>query len=166
MSQTASTPSLVLTDGSVDPFAGNGARLARAAGPVLIGLMAPLLVMLTIEPSLVRHAQFMIAALLIPILLIAVGICIYCVLSPGEVSGVIVDTATRQLTVVQSNFFATRSSAMPFTAITSVRVVAGYDRDGYATRRTEVVTRRSERIPLPAGTTDAEIAALRQVLGH
>jgi hypothetical protein len=165
MAQTASGPSFVLTDGSVDPFAGNGARVARAAAPVLIGLMAPMLLMLAIEPGLVRHAHFLVTALLIPILLIAVGIYIYCVVSPGDVNGVVVDTATRQISIVQSNMFATRSTQMPFAAITSVRTIAGYDRDGYATRQTELVTRRAERIPLPAGTTDAEVTALKQVLG-
>lgn len=162
----AARDSLVLTDGSFDPETGNSSTLAAAAVPCLVGLAGPLLLALIFEPSLLKHPQFVITAVLIPALLGATGIYAFCVLVPGEVCGVMADPSSRTLHIMQANAFATRTYSLPFDAIVAVRAVSGYDRDGYGERRTELITRRSEHILLPDGLTQAQVAELKRMLGR
>ena len=73
VSQAVFASNLVLSDGSLDPEAGAVGRLARAASPLMIGLAAPLLLMMVIDPTALRHAQFLIVAILIPVLALVGG---------------------------------------------------------------------------------------------
>ncbi|MFM9940739.1 MAG: hypothetical protein ACKVP7_14745 [Hyphomicrobiaceae bacterium] len=163
MTEPAAT--LVLSDGSVNPEAGFASRLSRAASPVIIGLVAPILLMMIIDPSMLKHARFLIVAVLIPMLIISIGIYTYSVLNPGEVCGLVVHQAARKLEIVEANIFASRKTEVAFSEIANARVVAGYDRDGYPTSVAELVLRTGQRVPLPAGTADVQVKALRLAIG-
>jgi hypothetical protein len=155
----------VISDGRVDPAAGNVSRLAQAAAPVVIGLMAPILLMQLLDPAILKHARFLVVAVLIPLLLVSVAIYVYSVLNPGDVCGLVVDPKARRVEVVQANMFASRRTGIAFSDIAKVHVVAGYDRDGYAESRAELVLLTGERVPLPAGTADAQVLAMRRAIG-
>ncbi len=157
--------SFVLSDGSVDPEAGFVSRIGRAASPAIIGLVAPILLMMIVDPGMLKHARFLIIAVLIPMLVISIGIYAYSVLNPGEVCGLVVDAASRKLELVEANIFASRKTEVSFSEIANARVVAGYDRDGYATSIAELVLRNGQRVPLPAGTAAAQVKALRLAIG-
>ena len=164
-SQAVFPSNLVLSDGSLDPEAGAVGRLARATMPLMIGLAAPLVLMMVIDPTALRHTQFLIVAILIPMLIAAVGIYAYSVLNPGEICGVVVDPAARKVQLVQANLFAARHVDLPFAEISGARVVMGYDRDGYATTRAELMLRSGDRVALPAGTAEPQVRALKLALG-
>lgn len=156
--------SVVVTDGSIDLEAGAMTRIGRAASPVIIGLAAPILLMMVIDPGALKHARFLVMAVLMPMLFVAVGLYIYSVLDPGEVRGVVADIAQRRLEIVQANLFATRKTTVPFSDIVSARLVHGYDPDGYPLSVAEVLLESGERIVLPPETSEAEMQALRSAL--
>ena len=166
MSQAAiSENRLVLSDGSVDPEAGRAAGLASSASPLILGLIAPIVVLMVIDPSALRHAQFLIVAILLPLLFASIAIYAYSVLNPGDVAGLLVDPAERAVVLTQANGFASRRTAIAFEDIVNARIVANYDRDGYATTRGELALQSGERILLPAGMTEAHLKALRLAVG-
>lgn len=157
--------SIILSDGTMDLEAGAVSRLGRAVAPVIIGLAAPILVMLVIDPSALKHARFLVVAVLMPILFVAIGLYIYSVLNPGAVRGLVADMASRQVEIIQANLFAARKTAIPFADIASARVIHGYDPDGYPVSIAELLLRNGDRIELPAETTEAEVQELRRALG-
>lgn len=156
--------SLVLTDGRVDPEAGSFSRCGKAVLPMILGLVAPILLVLLIDPAAVKHGRFLTVAILIPSLLIAVAIYTYCVVHPGDVCGLVVDPAARTVTIVQANAFALRRTPLSFAEIAGARLVKGYDQDGYATQHAELVLRSGDRIPLAVTTTDDDVKLLQQAL--
>lgn len=156
---------LVMSDGTVDPEAGMAQGLASAASPVILGLVAPILLMMVIDPSMLRHAQFLIIAVLIPMLLVSIALYAYSVINPGEVAGLIADPSNRMLQIVQSNRFATRRTELPFNEIDAIRMTSVYDRDGYAVQRGEIELQSGMRIELPTVLGVAEVKALKFVVG-
>ena len=155
---------LVLSDGSVDPETGFASRV-NAAAPLIIGLVAPILLLVMIDPMVLRNAPFLVATILFPMLGFSVAVYAYCVLNPGDVVGLTADRNTRVLELVQANFFATRRTAIPFDEIASLRMVQDYDQDGYAVRRAELVLGSGERMALPPVGDPAELEALRSAIG-
>lgn len=158
------TQSVVVSDGSVDLEAGAASRFGRAASPVIIGLAAPILLMLIIDPSALKHARFLVVAVLMPMLFVAIGLYVYSVLDPGDVRGVVADIANRRLDVIQSNYFATRKTVVPFADIAGAKLVHGYDPDGYPMSVAEVVLVNGDRFALPPETTEADMKDLRAAL--
>ncbi len=156
---------LVLSDGTIDPEAGRVQGLANAASPVILGLVAPILLMMVIDPSMLRHAQFLIVAVLIPMLFISIGLYAFSVFNPGEVAGLIADPSRRILEVVQSNWFATRRTELPFNEVGAIRLTSVYDHDGYAVQRGEIELQSGTRIELPAGLGSSEVNALKLAVG-
>lgn len=156
---------LVMSDGTVDPEATRLQGLANAASPVLIGILAPIIVVALVEPSLLRHAHFMIMAVMLPMLLISISIYAYSVINPGDVSGLIVDAGHRKLQLVQSNIFAMRRTELSFNEVSAIRVTSLYDRDGYATQRAELELQSGQSIGLPSTLGVPEANALKYIIG-
>lgn len=162
----ATRESLVLAEDGIDPERLGGSLMARAVVPCVVGLSAPMLLALLIDPALLRHPQFVITVVLIPLLMGATAIYTYCVLVPGNVCGLVADPESRKVHVIHANLFATRTVVLPFEAITAIHSVSSYDRDGYGERRVELVTRRNERFLLPEGLSQTEVAELKRMLGR
>ena len=156
---------LVLSDGSVDPEAGRASGLVNAAAPVILGLVAPIVVMMVIDPTALRHVQFLVTTILVPLLFVSVAIYAYSVLNPGEIAGLVVDPAERTIVLTQANAFAARRTAIAFEDIATARLVSDYDQDGYGSTRGELVLTSGDRVPLPAGLTEPQLKALRAAIG-
>lgn len=155
----------IVSDGTVDPDSARFRGLLNSASPLMIGLAAPILAMMLIEPAALRHAQFLVVAVLLPLLFVAIGIYAYCVINPGEIKAAVADPAKRTLELVQTNGFATRRTSIPFNEITAVRLASTYDRDGYCSKQAEIELHGGERVPLATVTDEREVRALRAAVG-
>lgn len=164
-SASGATHDMIVTDGSIDIDDNAMPRLARAVSPMMVGLIAPFIVLALIEPAALRHIRFLTIAVLLPTLLIAVALYAYSVLSPGVVCGVVVHRDVRHLELVQANAFSIRRLPLAFTDIAAARIVETYDRDGYGTREAVLILHSGERIALPEGTTAGDIAAIKTAVG-
>lgn len=161
---SASGDRIVLSDGTINADASRTASLISSAAPMILCLAAPILVMMLIDPSILRHASFLLLAILVPMLLVSVGIYIFSVLNPGDIAGVIADAGRREVDLLHANAFATRRTTIAFADIANVRLIAAYDRDGYATERGELLKVNGERVLLPVGIDGAEISALKGII--
>ena len=157
---------VVFSDGSMDPDSGRAAGMINAAAPLIIGLVAPILVFLLIDPSVLLNAPFLVSTILLPLLGFSVAVYAYSVLNPGDVAGVIVDREKRYVELVQANFFATRRTTLAFGEIASVRMASEYDQDGYAEPRAELILETGETVALASITSAAELQALKAALGR
>ncbi len=155
----------VLSDGTLDPLSGRAAGFINSAAPILIGLIAPVLMLLLIDPHAVWYAPFLLPTVLFPLAAFSIAVYMYCVLNPGNVVAVVADPVTRTLELVQSNFFATRRTKLGFDEIATLRLSTEYDQDGYSAERAELHLQNGERVHLPSVTDKAEVLSLRSVLG-
>lgn len=161
---SASADRIVLSDGTINADASRTASLVGSAAPMILGLAAPILVMMLIDPSILRHASFLLLAILVPMLLVAVGIYAFSVINPGDLAGVIADAQRQEVDLLHANAFAIRRTTIAFEDISNVRLIAAYDRDGYATERGELLLQNGERVLLPVGIDGAEINALKGII--
>ena len=164
MAAAASIP-FEFSDGTVDVTRRRSGWLSGAA-PLVLGLVGPLIAILLIDPLALRHARFLLVALLLPMLLIAVTMYIYYVLNPGNVAALSADPSAGVLVLARSNGLATRHTEIPFADIAKVHLAPQYDLDGYAVPGAELVLTDGERIELPAGMAEAEVAMLAHAIGR
>lgn len=164
MNVEAASSNVVLSDGSIDPLADSPVRLSSCLPTLAIGLTAPAALMLMIDPAIASRLASVLPGLLLPFLLVTIAICIYCVLVPGKVAAVLSDASERTLTLIETNLFARRRTVLPFGDIAGVVLANAYDRDGYATRRAELVLRSGERMPLPEWIDETAAASLEAAI--
>lgn len=166
MSQAAAEAGERLVVGDATRAGASGLRFAQALVPVLIGLAGPILVVGLIEPAALRHPKLMALAVLVPLMLVSVGLYIYTVLVPGEITAVIVDRAERALVLVQSTALATRHTPVPFEDIARLRHVTAYDDDGYASEIGEIVLRAGGAIAVPLLASAQAVRGLALAMGR
>lgn len=162
-----STPRIVLSaDGSDDVAASEaGYKVSSAVLPLMLGITAPALLVMLIDPNIVVRQPFLVSVVLIPLLVVALAIFAYCVLFAGEISALIADREKKTLEVVETNLFASRTTPLSFRDIVSIGQRTRYDEDGYANSSSELVLKSGRRIPLPAWLEEQEVATLQRTLG-
>lgn len=161
MAQAAPTDQLVLADQGFDP----DSSFIHAASPFMIGLVGAVVGMALIAPGVLRNAQLLVSALLIPSLIVSVGLYALSVLCPGHIAALVLDRQERALELVQVNSFATRRTRVAFEDVAKVSVEESYDRDGYASQLGVITLGSGERLALGFAFDDRQADALRRELG-
>ena len=145
---------------------GPGAGRAHAFAPILIGLAAPVLVLLLIDPRALKSATVIAHIYLGALFVIATAAYIVSVFEPGEVTKVTCDRKERVILIERTGWLARKTVAIPFADVAHLRIETRYDDDGYKSDVANLVLSTREVIPLPVITTEAEAAAMRAVIGR
>lgn len=143
-----------------------GMRRLQGASPILLGLIAPLILVYLLDPAALRQVRFLIAVMLVIMLVVASALYIASVLTSGNVRTIVID---RQQGIVE--FFVERAFAdalvkVPFSEIASVRRTKVGGRDEYGESCAVVELRNKQFIELPEGVTDADIETILSALGR
>ncbi len=162
MSEAMVASRIVLSDGTTDPEAG----VLHAASPIIIGFIAAVFGMALIAPGVARNWPIIVAGVLLPVFFISVAIYAWSVINPGEITGLVVDRASRTLELVQTNAFATRRTGIPFEDVARVALEQAYDHDGYASHAAVITLTDGQRLLLALPVDQSRIAELRRHLGH
>lgn len=144
------------------------ARLANfhAAMPVLIGLAAPIMVLFAIDSRALSSANVLLH--LYPLAIFVLGTVVYIinVFDQGDVTKIIFDKPARTLQIERTGLLSKKSEMLDFDDIAHIRMDWHFDDDGYKTAMPQIVLSSHDTIPLPANTTEADIAAMRQIIGR
>jgi hypothetical protein len=153
---------LLLSDGT-DP---KGAGLdLQALSPVLIGFLAPFVVLLLLDPAALRHVQFAATLVLILGFVLSAAVFVHSALTPGRTTAVSLDPKARVATITRRGAFASRCRNIPFAEVEALELATTYDDDGYPTQAPELHLASGEVIALPAGTSEAHLDAVGRMLG-
>lgn len=134
--------------------------------PVLICLVAPVLALLLVDVRALASFSVMIHIYLIALLVIAAGAFVISVFDQGEVTKVVFDKQNKIAAVERTGLLARKLIEIPFVDIASIRIETRYDDDGYKTAVPVLTLSSRETIQLPAGTGEAEVAAMRAIVGR
>lgn len=138
----------------------------HALAPILIGLLAPVMVLFAVDPRALKSASVLLHIYIGAIFVIATIGYIISVIDDGEVTKVSFDKDSRTITVEKTGVVAKKKSVIPFADVASLRMETRYDDDGYKASVPLLVLSTRETIALPAETTDADVAAMRELLGR
>lgn len=153
---------VVVSDGHSDPETGS----LHAASPIIIGFVAAVFGMTLLVPGAMRHWPLIMSGVLMPVFVISVAIYAWSVLSPGDITGLIVDRASRTVELVQTNAFATRRTLLRFEDVARVALEQSYDHDGYSSASAMLTLASGERLPLAVPLNESRIAELQGIFGH
>lgn len=134
--------------------------------PVLIGLLAPLLTLCIIDARAVANLSVMVNIYLFALFVIATAAFVISVFDQGDVTKVVFDKDAKEVTIERTGLLAKKFVTLPFSEIAAVRVETRFDDDGYKTSVPLMTLSTREVVPLPAGTGEVEIAAIRQIIGR
>lgn len=141
-------------------------RRFHAMVPVLIVLLVPALVLFLVDRRALGSASVLLHIYLIAIFVIATIAYIISVFDQGEVTSAVFDKATRLVTIERTGLLAVKTEEIPFGEIASVRLETRYDDDGYRSAVPLIVLATREVVPLPSGSTESDVAAMREILGR
>ena len=136
----------------------------HALVPVLLGLAAPVIVLSLVDPRALASASVILHVYLFLIFAIATTAYIYSVFAPGDITKVTFQKRRRVVIAERAGLFATTRSEILFSDIASVRIENRYDDDGYETPVPVIVLTDHKVLPLPAGTTEADVTAMRGLM--
>ena len=140
---------------------------ARYALPmILLGLLAPALALFIVDPRALMNVSVVMHIYLAAIFLIAAGAYFISLFETGEVTRVTVNGKTRLVVIERTGLLAKSASEIRFEDIASVRVETRYDDDGYETAIPVIILTTRETVPLPAGTSESEVATMRALLNR
>jgi hypothetical protein len=162
MSEAMIASRVVLSDGSSDPEAGP----LHASSPIIIGFIAAVFGMALVVPGVARNWPIIVAGILIPAFFISTAIYAWSVINPGDITGLIVDRASRTIELVQSNAFATRRTSLAFEDVQRITLEQSYDHDGYGTHAAVLALSDGQRLPLAFALDQHRIEELRRLLSH
>ena len=148
---------------SFEPETGNR---FHAIAPVLIGLLAPVLVLMLIDSRALGSASVLLHVYLGAIFVIATGAYIVSVFDPGEVTRVDFRAKERVIEVERTGLVAKKTAVIPFTDVATLRIETRYDDDGYRRDVPLIVLTTRETVELPDSTTEAEVGAVRRLIGR
>lgn len=132
---------------------------------ILFALAAPVLVLIAVDPRAFSSATVIAYIYLPAIFVVAMVAFLISVFETGDVTSVTIDKPTRTVTVVRSGMLAKSAISLPFAEVITARIETRYDDDGYKTLLPVLVLATREIIPLPAGTSESDVAAMRALLG-
>lgn len=162
--QAARAP-VVLVDASVahvDPGAYKG---LHALVPILIGLTVPIVAFSLFDPRALGNGRLVLHIVTMAIVLVAATIFVLSMINPGNIVQAIFDPSRRAVDLVRSGAFANNVLTLPFDRIATARIETVYDDDGYQQRVPLLVLTNRETYQLPAGTSESDIADIRQLIG-
>lgn len=134
--------------------------------PVLIGLSAPVLALLVVDPRALASFSVMIQIYLIALLIIATIAFVISIFDQGDVTNVIFDRTSKIVIIERTGLLARKLTEVPFVDIANIRIETRYDDDGYQAAVPFLTLSTHETIQLPAGTGEVEVAAMRAILGR
>lgn len=149
---------------SADFGVGTSSAHRPALVPILLGLLGPIVVLSVIDIRALANASVIVHVYLFTIFAIALGAYIISVFEPGEITRVSVDRKSRIVQLERTGLLARSTLEIPFVEIATVRVDVTADDDGYETAVPVIVLTTREVLPLPAGTSEVDIATMRQLL--
>jgi hypothetical protein len=136
----------------------------HALAPILLGLLAPMLMFIIIDPRAVTDASVLTHVYLFAIMIIATVAYLISVFETGEVTNVVIDQQAKKVLIERTGMLAKSATEVRFSDIATVRMETHYDDDGYKTAMPVLVLSTREVIELPEGTTDADVTAMRALL--
>jgi hypothetical protein len=131
---------------------------------VLLGLLAPVLVLLIIDPRAVANVSVVAHIYMTALFVIAAIAFLISVFETADVTSVSFDKTSRSITLERTGTLATSEISLQFADVSTVRIESRYDDDGYQTSIPVLVLTTRETIPLPAGTTEQDVIAMRAML--
>lgn len=136
----------------------------HALVPILLGLFAPCLLFMIIDPAALKDYRIWVFLILVAVLVSAGGLFILTLLNPGSTISAKFDPLSRRVELVRAGLFANTVYTVPFGRIVEVRMETAYDDDGYKSAVPVLVLTPHEEIELPRHIGKSEIAAIRAVL--
>ena len=136
----------------------------HALPPILLGLLAPMLVFVLIDPRALTNASLILHVYMFAIFVTASAAYLISVFETGEVTSVNFDKAEKTVLVERTGLLAKSRMELPFADIATVRIETRYDDDGYQTALPVLVLTTREIVQLPEGTTESDVAAMRAML--
>lgn len=156
---------VVLVDASAaqsDPGAYKG---LHALVPILIGLTVPIVLFSLFDPRALGNGRLVLHIVMMAVALVAATVFFLSMINPGNIVQAHFDPSRRTVDLVRSGAFANNILTLPFDRIASARMESVYDDDGYQQRVPMLILTNRETYQLPAGTSDADIASIRSLLG-
>ncbi len=141
-------------------------RTLQWLSPVLLGLAGPIALIVIIGPSILEHAQFLFAMILLTILVISFAMFTLSIVMRGPVAAVVFDRASRSINVIHQGVFANAITVLPFDAVHKIHLASAYDDDGYRRDIAELITTEGTSIVLPVGVVEAQVRAAKAILGR
>lgn len=132
--------------------------------PVAVGASLPLVIALTVMPTVFRAAMPFALMAMAAMMIAAVGIAIFSMLHKGEVVAVALDPSAHALEFTYGGLFANTAVRIPASHVAAVEMSVTFDDDGYRYQYPQIVTSRGEQIPLPVDVTASDLAAFRKAL--
>ena len=136
----------------------------QALAPVLLGLLAPMLLFMLIDPRALSSISVIAPVYLFAIFVIASAAYLISVFENGEVTRITFDRATKLVVVERTGMLAKSEMEIPFADIATVRMETRFDDDGYQTRTPILVLTTREAVELPAGTNETDVVKMRAML--
>lgn len=151
---------------SFDLDGGNAPARLHAVAPILLGLIAPVLVLLIVDPRALGSATVILHIYLGFMFLLATAAYIVSVFDEGQLTRIEFNEIERVLEVERTGLVAKKTVQIPFSDISKIRMESRYDDDGYQSEVPLIVLHTHEVIELPATTTEADVAAMRRLIGR
>jgi hypothetical protein len=145
-------------------FGGDAPSRSLALAPILMGLAAPVLVLLLIDADALSSASLIIQLYLYAMFAVATGAYIVSIFETGDVTGVTMDGPARKFIVERTGLIAKSALEIPYADVAAVRIETRYDDDGYQTAMPVLVLTTREVVPLPAGTTESDVLTMRAMM--
>jgi len=132
--------------------------------PILLGLVAPVFVLWVVDARALLNATVIFNIYLYALFIIAAGAYIFSVLFPGEITHAGIDRNARVVTLERAGLLARSTVIIPFADISTIGMDITADADGYETATPVIELTSGETVPLPAGTTEFDMATMRAML--
>ena len=132
---------------------------------MLMGIAMPVVLLFAIQPSVMREAGPVALYVMAAVFAISAGIYVHSVLRPGRLASAAFDSAGRTVTLVWSGAFATTNREIHFADIAGVAMSVTAGTDGQPCRSAELYLKNGQKVPLPEGTEDSHVLAVRELLG-
>lgn len=147
-------------------FAVRSERAAHrhALPPILIGMLAPMVLFLLIDPLALTNASLIAHVYMCTIYFAASAAYLISLFETGEVTSATVDRPSKTIIVERTGLLAKSTTEIAFADVAAVRVESHYDDDGHQTTRPVLVLSSRDIVPLPANATEADIATMRAML--
>jgi hypothetical protein len=153
----------VVSEDGYDPSSYSG---VHSLVPILVGLAVPPIVVVYVFPDLLAHLEFFIVLYLMAIFAVSGFMFVRAILNPAHVVAINFDTKQKSAEIVRHSQWGNSSTYVPFKDIADAYIRVRYDDDGYTIREPLLRLRNDDEYDLPAGTDQAEITRIREVLGR
>lgn len=137
---------------------------ASALPPVLLVLLTLMLFFLLVGPNVFIDAPLVARVSMITVFVTASAACLISLVEPGEVTSVTIEKDKGIVTLDYTGLFAKSARQVAFSDIATVGLEVKRDRQGFQTAVPVVMLRSKRSLPLPAGTTEADIAMMRAII--